>query len=96
MNNYYLKLFGVLTTLCMIVVFIQSFLVSQAHSITIFSNEGPFASIHRLSESANNLRWMAYTQRLGSGLLILMVAILSVWSWKALRKQLIWRGTINV
>ncbi|MDQ0256423.1 heme A synthase [Evansella vedderi] len=49
-----------------------------------------------MSESANNLRWMAYTQRLGSGLLILMVAILSVWSWKALRKQLIWRGTINV
>ncbi|MDQ0253857.1 cytochrome c oxidase assembly protein subunit 15 [Evansella vedderi] len=84
MNNIYLKIFGIITTLGMIIVLIQGVLVTQTGSGDACGAEWPLCLGQVFPESPSIQTLIEYTHRVVSGLLGIMVIILSIWSWKKL------------
>ncbi|MDG5789458.1 heme A synthase [Evansella sp. AB-P1] len=85
MNNLPLKIFGIITTLGMIVVLIQGVLVTQTGSGDACGAEWPLCLGQVFPESPTIQTLIEYTHRVVSGLLGIMVIILSIWSWKKLK-----------
>lgn len=83
-NNLYLKIFGIITTLGMIVVLIQGVLVTQTGSGDACGAEWPLCLGQVFPESPTIQTLIEYTHRVVSGLLGIMVIILAIWSWKKL------------
>ncbi|MDQ0256422.1 cytochrome c oxidase assembly protein subunit 15 [Evansella vedderi] len=84
MNNVYLKIFGIVTTIGMIIVLIQGVLVTQTGSGDACGAEWPLCLGQVFPESPTVQTMIEYTHRVVSGLLGIMVIILSIWSWKRL------------
>ncbi|WP_096189260.1 COX15/CtaA family protein [Evansella halocellulosilytica] len=79
-----LKAYGIITTLGMLVVLIQGALVTQTGSGDACGAEWPLCYGQIFPESPTIQTMIEYTHRLVSGLLGIMVIILSIWSWKKL------------
>ncbi|ADU30899.1 COX15/CtaA family protein [Evansella cellulosilytica] len=84
MKNIGLKIFGIITTLGMIIVLIQGVLVTQTGSGDACGAEWPLCLGQVFPESPTVQTLIEYTHRVVSGLLGIMVIILSIWSWKKL------------
>lgn len=80
----FLKTYGVITTIGMIVVLIQGALVTQTGSGDACGAEWPLCYGQLIPENPTIETLIEYTHRLVSGILGLMVIIHSIWSWRSI------------
>ncbi|WP_252315646.1 heme A synthase [Sinobaca sp. H24] len=84
MNNIGLKIFGVLTSIGMLIVLIQGSLVTKTGSGEGCGATWPLCFGEVIPDSPALETIIEYSHRLWSGLMGLFVIILAVWSWKKL------------
>ncbi|WP_259457881.1 COX15/CtaA family protein [Salipaludibacillus neizhouensis] len=80
----FLKTYGVITTIGMIVVLIQGALVTQTGSGEACGAEWPLCYGQLIPENPTIQTLIEYTHRLVSGLLGFMVIIHAIWSWRSI------------
>ncbi|MFB4162520.1 heme A synthase [Alteribacillus sp. JSM 102045] len=84
MNNKGLKIFGIITSIGMLIVLLQGALVTKTGSAEGCGATWPLCFGEVIPESPALETIIEYSHRLWSGLMGLFVIILAIWSWKKL------------
>lgn len=84
MKNIGLKIFGILTSIGMVIVLIQGALVTQTDSGDACGSEWPLCLGQVFPDSPTVQTIIEYTHRVFSALVGLMVVILAIWAWRKL------------
>ncbi|SDG93638.1 cytochrome c oxidase assembly protein subunit 15 [Alteribacillus persepolensis] len=84
MNNKGLKIFGIITSIGMLIVLLQGALVTKTGSAEGCGATWPLCFGELIPESPAKETIIEYTHRIWSGLMGLFVIILAIWSWKKL------------